>query len=347
MWVIGGRTTGCGSSTCLNDVWYSTDGIDWTRATANAQWVRRATHSSVVFDDRMWVIGGAIPSGSNDCGSGASASCNDVWYSTDGTDWTQATANADWAQRERLESVVFDSKMWVIGGVSSTILYEDVWSSPGGQWLINHQGTEDITYADISNSGCTFDSTDIDLNNSINSGNNGPCWLFPSLTFSISASSTSLDLTGATLTDTAQSVLTVTADAQFGYRINAFETQLLTSGSDTIVDFQGSYETPDNWENTCTQDSANMCGFGFTTDDDVLAGADPDRFVVADGGTCTTAPCYAAFAPIADAPGDIVGDASVSVENDSTIITYRASVAGTQASGTYQNVVVYIVTAQF
>ena len=296
----------------------------------------------------MWVIGGFDDVGNR---------LNDIWYSTDGIDWTQATVNADWGERRGHTSVVFDSKMWVMGGATSGGRYADVWSSPGGQWLVNHQGTEDISYADIANSGCTFDSTDIDVNNSINSGNNGPCWLFPSLTFSISATSTALNLTGATLTDTVQSVLTVTADAQFGYRINAFETQLLTSGSDTIQDFEGddgggthgSYEEPDDWGSTCVSGGANFCGFGYTTDDDSLPTGDTDRFVVPDGTICAggSSACYAAFAPIADAPGDIVGDSSVSVENDSTIITYRASVDGTQEPGTYQNVVVYIATAQF
>ena len=60
-----------GGNTGTNDVWYSTDGIDWTEATANAYWADRIRYTSVVFDNRMWAIGG------DDFSGGA---VNDVWY---------------------------------------------------------------------------------------------------------------------------------------------------------------------------------------------------------------------------------------------------------------------------
>jgi hypothetical protein len=153
---------------------------------------------------------------------------------------------------------------------------------------------------------------------------------------------------GNDLSSTVQSVLNVTSASQFGYRINAYETQLMTrvGGAETIPDFPGSYEAPDNWESTCNSGGSAFCGFGFTTDDAALPGPDPDRFTTATG-VCTTAPCYAAFAPLADAPGDIVGDLSTSIENDLTIITYRVSVGFTQTVGQYQTTVIYIATPQF
>ena len=49
------------------------------------------------------------------------------------------------------------------------------------QWLINHQGTENISFTNIKNSGCDPLSTDIDAlttNGNINSGNNDSCWIF-------------------------------------------------------------------------------------------------------------------------------------------------------------------------
>jgi N-acetylneuraminic acid mutarotase len=42
----------------LNDAWYSADGKTWTQATAAAAFPARASHSSVVFNNEMWVIGG-------------------------------------------------------------------------------------------------------------------------------------------------------------------------------------------------------------------------------------------------------------------------------------------------
>jgi dihydrofolate reductase len=105
-----------------NDVWYSTDGVTWTQATANAGWSARYNHTSVVFDNKMWVIGGYDASGRR----------NDVWYSTDGINWTQATANAGWSARYLHSSVVFDNKMWVMGGYDASGRRNDVWYSTDG-----------------------------------------------------------------------------------------------------------------------------------------------------------------------------------------------------------------------
>ncbi|MEZ4156784.1 MAG: InlB B-repeat-containing protein [Candidatus Paceibacterota bacterium] len=56
---------------------------------------------------------------------------NDVWYSTDGVTWTEATSSAEWAGRYDQTSVVFDGKMWVIGGYNGSFL-NDVWYSTDG-----------------------------------------------------------------------------------------------------------------------------------------------------------------------------------------------------------------------
>jgi hypothetical protein len=95
--------------------------MTWTQATANAGWSARSNHTSVVFDNKMWVIGGW--DGSNR---------NDVWYSLNGINWTRATANAQWSARVGHTSVVFDNKIWVCGGFPYS---NDVWySSDGINW---------------------------------------------------------------------------------------------------------------------------------------------------------------------------------------------------------------------
>lgn len=94
--------------------------MDWTRATDSAQWQARGYHTSVVFDNKMWVIGGFN-----------STRRNDVWYSEDGVTWTEATASAPWAGRMGHTSVVFDNKIWVIGGFSGSFR-NDVWYSEDG-----------------------------------------------------------------------------------------------------------------------------------------------------------------------------------------------------------------------
>jgi len=121
LWVIGGYGYG-GNSGYLNDVWSSTDGVTWTRATSNASWSARWGHTSVVFNNRLWVIGGID----------ASSHHNDVWSSTDGVTWTEANAAALWTARGGHTSLVFNNGLWVIGGNSSSGSRNDVWSSTDG-----------------------------------------------------------------------------------------------------------------------------------------------------------------------------------------------------------------------
>jgi N-acetylneuraminic acid mutarotase len=121
LWVIGGSYRGGprGGVAYLNDVWSSPDGVSWTRATDAAPWEARTDHSSVAFDNRLWVIG---------------SPGNDVWSSADGVNWTQATAAAPWSRRLNHTTVVFNNQIWVIGGFRywSPPGLSDVWSSPDG-----------------------------------------------------------------------------------------------------------------------------------------------------------------------------------------------------------------------
>jgi hypothetical protein len=57
---------------------------------------------------------------------------NDVWYSENGADWTQATASASFPGRSGHTTVVYDGKLWVIGGTTETGRQNDVWSSTDG-----------------------------------------------------------------------------------------------------------------------------------------------------------------------------------------------------------------------
>ncbi len=121
MWLIGGFT---GSE--MNDVWNSTNGITWNEATAAAAFSGRERHDSVVFNGAMWVVGGGLYNGSNwVCDS-------DVWSSTDGITWNEATAAAGFNTRMEFGLVVFKNAMWLIGGYDGTNVYDDVWTSNNG-----------------------------------------------------------------------------------------------------------------------------------------------------------------------------------------------------------------------
>lgn len=101
------------------------DGSNW-EFVVNAVWATRYGHTSVITPDgKIWVIGGYDGS-----------LRNDVWYSSNGSSWTQATSAASWTARRYHASVITpDVRIWVLGGVDSSARRNDVWySSNGSSW---------------------------------------------------------------------------------------------------------------------------------------------------------------------------------------------------------------------
>lgn len=124
MWIIGGYQH-IPTNERFDEVYNSTDGVTWNLVTANAAFGGRSNHTALVFDDKMWVIGG----------HNGTSYLTDVYYSTDGITWTLATSNAAFGIRGNHSSVVFDNKMWVIAGYDGGF-DNDVWySSDGVTWI--------------------------------------------------------------------------------------------------------------------------------------------------------------------------------------------------------------------
>ena len=134
MWVIGGSDT-LGFN---NDVWSSSDGVTWTQVLANNpspglhQFPGRTFHTALVYNNKMWVIGGQLFS--------SPFLLNDVWSSSDGVSWTQVLADTgspgpnQFSRREEFTALVYNNQMWVIGG-SGNSNYNDAWySTDGATW---------------------------------------------------------------------------------------------------------------------------------------------------------------------------------------------------------------------
>ena len=102
--------------------------------TQEAPWKHSDLPMTVVFNDRMWLMGGWY----NGRLPGHSAS-NEVWSSSDGLTWEQATDHAGWSPRLAAGAVAFKGRLWVLGGTEDYYfgddksLKNDVWSSADGK----------------------------------------------------------------------------------------------------------------------------------------------------------------------------------------------------------------------
>ena len=90
---MGGKT----DEKILRDVWKSTDGTFWTLLTDHADFGFRFDHTSLVFDNKLWVIGG----------ENYNNVLNDVWHPTDGVVWLPSTHAAAFSARRSHASVVY------------------------------------------------------------------------------------------------------------------------------------------------------------------------------------------------------------------------------------------------
>lgn len=132
MWLMGGWYNGrLPDHSASNEVWRSSDGVDWRQATAAAGWTPRLGAGAVVFKEKMWILGGT-----EDYYFGDESSLkNDVWCSSDGEEWTCATGKSGWSPRAYHQAIVFEGKLWVLGGgnyVPSHQAFNDVWCSEDG-----------------------------------------------------------------------------------------------------------------------------------------------------------------------------------------------------------------------
>jgi hypothetical protein len=130
LWVVGGGNYyhDSGRAYGYNDVWNSSDGLNWTQVTVDAAWGSRMWSRATVYDDAMWVVAGSV------CGETAGSHgplLDDVWRSTDGMNWTQMMpADSVWDGRHEVSLYNYGGKMWVAGGFSTNAngVVSDVWS---------------------------------------------------------------------------------------------------------------------------------------------------------------------------------------------------------------------------
>ena len=144
-------------------------GPRWRKLTDRAPWQPRDSAGELVFDGRLWLIGGFTPGLVKDVWSSrdginwtrageiaASRSGVDIpiafvfrdrmwvsdadgilYVSADGADWSVATDRAPWKGRGAAGGVAFHDRVWVLGGAGGGRFFNDVWSSADGRnWTL-------------------------------------------------------------------------------------------------------------------------------------------------------------------------------------------------------------------
>jgi N-acetylneuraminic acid mutarotase len=132
MWIFGGWFSSYAAPP--RDVWNTSDGKTWTLVEKDAPWKHSDLPMTLVFDGKMWLMGGWYNGRLPD-----HSASNEVWYSDDGKNWKKTRCNAPWSPRLAAAAVVFKGKMWILGGIDDYYfgddksLKNDVWCSADGK----------------------------------------------------------------------------------------------------------------------------------------------------------------------------------------------------------------------
>lgn len=129
--IVGGNFHGSAS-----DISFSSDGEMWVNGNIPQEFVY---HGLVIpGDDRMWTTAGKLKNLSLN-------PTNHIYYSSNGSDWHQASTSTSFEAREHHTSVFYDNKIWVINGQNSSGEdLSDVWSFSHPDF--QHPSIGDITW---------------------------------------------------------------------------------------------------------------------------------------------------------------------------------------------------------
>ncbi|WP_273568769.1 Kelch repeat-containing protein [Maribacter halichondriae] len=147
LWVFGGSYFGDG----YDDVWQSTDGINWSEAGENALIRPKYGHTSEVYDNKMWMLGGRAENEDLNI-----IYSHDVWSSTDGAAWANHTSYTDFfPARTGHSSVIHKGKIYIIGGYDGTNAQSDIWQYDGNWSEVEMNG---LTFSPrLSHGSVVFD----------------------------------------------------------------------------------------------------------------------------------------------------------------------------------------------
>ena len=127
LYLVGGTH----SSGMTNDIYSSSDGVDWKQETTSVPFSLRSA-PVVSFNNKLWLIGGYDGSKKND-----------IYSSSDGVTWTLETNSTAFSARRDHQVVSFKNKLYLIGGFDDTGSKNDIYSSSDGvTWTLETSSAE-------------------------------------------------------------------------------------------------------------------------------------------------------------------------------------------------------------
>lgn len=125
LWVIAGDDA---ATTNKNDVWSSSDAVNWSEESSSAAFDERTEFDTTVFNNKVWLSGGS------DSGNQQN---REVWSYDDSAGWQEINSTAAFPSRFGHQMVTFKNEMWVMGGHSGVSSLDDNWSSADGEvWAL-------------------------------------------------------------------------------------------------------------------------------------------------------------------------------------------------------------------
>jgi hypothetical protein len=99
----------------LDNIYTSSDGRNWDEVhTQGDLWDERAGFGALVYKNKLWLFGGLSNLGTTEM------SYNDVWWTDDLIHWHRALESAPWSKRSDFGYCIWDERMWIIGGKTTT-----------------------------------------------------------------------------------------------------------------------------------------------------------------------------------------------------------------------------------
>ena len=125
LWLIGGFNY---ESRYLEDIW-KLDPSDmehgWKCVSQRNSWEGREGHSTIVYKNSLWILGGIASSGVK----------NDIWTSKDGITWEGDFETPPWCGRCFHSVISFNGKLWLIAGSAQKSAMKDMYVSTNGhEW---------------------------------------------------------------------------------------------------------------------------------------------------------------------------------------------------------------------